>query len=307
VKAANMAEVLQLKTVQNQSFLLGAGLVASSALLWSFGGTISRFISAENSWTVVFWRSYFATLFLLLYMVVRDGNYGTLALFRNMGRAGVAVACCFAIASTCFVVALAHTTVANILLIQAAVPLLAAALAFFLFGERPATSTWIAICVVVVGLTVMVSESLSGKVSPVGDGLALIIAIVFAIATVITRRAATVRMMPAVCLGTAMAGLFSGLLVFRASAFAVTLPDLAWLVLFGAVNLGLGLAVFSMGARLLPAAIASLIGTLEPVLAPLWVWLVHAEVPSQFTIIGGAIVFVALFSHLLIEWTARKW
>ena len=64
---------------------------------------------------------------------------------------------------------------------------------------------------------------------------------------------------------------------------------------------GLGQAFFVTGARLLPAPIAALIGTLEPVLAPIWVWLVHTEVPSQRTLIGGAIVMAALFSHILWE------
>jgi drug/metabolite transporter (DMT)-like permease len=292
--------------LSKSTFFLGALLIAGSALLWSFGGTIARFISADNSWTIVFWRSFFAAMFLLLYMVARFGEQGTIALFRKMGGAGLAVACCFAIASTSFVVALAYTTVANILLIQAAVPLLAAALAFFLFGERSTTSTWITIGVVVAGLAVMVADSLTGRVSPIGDGLALLITVVFAVATVITRRSAHVQMMPAVCLGTALAGAFSAMVVFATATFSVSLLDLGLLAIFGVINLGLGLALFSMGARLLPAAVASLIGTLEPVLAPLWVWLIHAEVPSELTIIGGTIVFVALFSHLLLEWMKSR-
>ncbi len=304
--SAKQATCCFVSSFSKSNFLLGALLIAGSALLWSFGGTIARFISAENSWTIVFWRSFFASLFLLLFMIAREGEQGTTALFRKMGWAGLTVAGCFAIASTCFIVALAYTTVANILLIQAAVPLLAAAIAFFRFGEQPATSTWIAIGVVVAGLAVMVTDSLTGEVSPIGDGLALVIAMVFAIATVITRRAAHVRMLPAVCLGTALACGFSAIIVFASATFAVSLVDLGLLVLFGAVNLGLGLALFSMGARLLPAAIASLIGTIEPVLAPFWVWLVHAEVPSKFTIIGGSIVFAALLSHLLLEWMKSR-
>jgi drug/metabolite transporter (DMT)-like permease len=287
-------------------FLLGAALVAGSALMWSFGGTIERFVVTDNSWTVVFWRSFFAASFLLLFMMLRDGSVGTERMFRNMGWAGLAVAACFAVASTCFVVALAYTTVANILLIQAAVPLLAAALAFFLFGERPALSTWIAIGVVVAGLAVMVWDSLTGKVSPIGDGLALVIAIAFSIATVITRRAAHVQMLPAVCLGTTFAGIFSAFIVVKAGAVSVSPSDLGLLMLFGAANLGAGLAMFAMGARLVPAAIAALIGTLETVLAPLWVWLVHGEVPSNYTIIGGTIVFAALLSHLVMELRASR-
>ncbi len=287
-------------------FILGAALIAGSAMTWSFGGTIARFIATDDSWAIVFWRSYFAALFLLIFMVLRDDASGTARLFRTMGWAGLSVAACFAIASTSFVVALSHTTVANILLIQAAGPLIAASLAYFLFGERPALATWIAIGVVVAGIVVMVWDSVTNDASPIGHGLAILIAVVFAIATVITRRASNVRMMPAVCLGTAMAGTFALCMVARGGEIAVSLSDLGLLFLFGAVNLGAGLAMFSTGARLIPAAIASLIGTLEPVLAPIWVWLIHSEVPSRFTIIGGTIVFAALFSHLVFEWKKSR-
>src|SRR5436190_22125928 len=101
----------------------GIFLVAASAIVWSFGGAIARFLHVDNSWTIVFWRSAFAAAFLLLFTLVRDGPRGTLALFLGMGSAGIGVALCFATASTVFIVALEHTTVANILLMQAGGPL----------------------------------------------------------------------------------------------------------------------------------------------------------------------------------------
>ncbi|MDE2383338.1 MAG: DMT family transporter [Alphaproteobacteria bacterium] len=277
----------------------GAALVIASALLWSFGGTIARFISVQDSWTVVFWRSTFAALFLLAFMLVNDGPRETTAMFRRMGWAGLAVALCFAIASTSFVIALAYTKVANILLIQAGVPLLAALLAWAVFREKVSVPTQLAIAAVIAGVGIMVSESLDGKVSPIGDGLAILIAFAFACATVISRHHAEVRMLPAVCLATSVAGLFAAT---RLGSFGVSPADFGFLFLFGAVNLGAGLAVFTMGVRLIPAAFAALLGTLEPVLAPLWVWLVHGEVPSARTLLGGSVVFAALFIHLLLEW-----
>jgi drug/metabolite transporter (DMT)-like permease len=282
---------------------LGVLLVAGSALTWSFGGAIARFIAVDDNWTIVFWRSLFAALFLLGFMLWRDGPRGTVRLFRNMGAAGLGVACCFAIASTSFIVALAHTTVANILLMQAGVPLFAALLAWSLFGERVSRATWIAIAAVIAGVAIMVSSSFTGKVSPIGDGLALLISVMFSIATVITRRHANVRMMPAVCLGTILAAAASA---FLAGGFVVSAPDAAWLFLFGAVNLGMGLAMFATGARLIPAALAALVGTLEPVLGPIWVWLIHNEVPGVSTIIGGSVVFAALFIHLLTDWRRQR-
>ncbi|TIS92379.1 DMT family transporter [Mesorhizobium sp.] len=277
---------------------IGFLLVFLSALMWSFGGTIARFIDAGDSWTVVFWRSVWAAAFLLCFMVWRDGWRGTLKLFRDMGLPGLAVAFCFATASTCFVVALAYTTVANILLMQAGVPLLAALLAWALFRERVAMATWAAIAAVIAGVAIMVSESLDGAVSPIGDGLALLIAFMFSIATVITRRFAHVRMTPATCLGTMLAAAFAA---SQASEFAVSGHDMGFLFAFGVVNLGLGLAFFATGARLVPAAVAALLGTFEPILGPIWVWLIHSEVPSARTIVGGAVVVTALLVHIGLE------
>lgn len=282
----------------NTNTTKGLLLVAGAALTWSFGGTIARFISASDSWTVVFWRSVFATLFLLGYMIVRHGPQGTITHFRAMGWPGVAVGVCFAIASTSFVVALAHTTVANILLMQAGAPLFAALITFLIFGESISRGTWVAIAAVIAGVAIMVSQSFTGEVSLIGDGLALIITISFSIATVVARRHNSVEMVPAVCLGVMIAACFSGTM---ASQFMVGPVAFAWLILFGAVNLGFGLAIFITGARMVPAALAALISTLEPVLAPVWVWLIHGEIPTVTTIIGGGVVFLALLGHVLMQ------
>ena len=281
----------------------GIFLVTGSAIVWSFGGTISRFLAVTDSWTIVFWRSIFAALFLLCFMFWRDGPRGLIGLFRNMGLPGLGVALCFATASSSFVIALGHTTVANILLMQAGVPLIAALITWILFHEKISGATWAAIAAVIAGVAIMVSDSFSGRVSPIGDGLALLISVLFAVATVITRRHANVRMAPAVCTGVTIAACVSGSL---ASHYMVTSTDFAWLIAFGAVNLGLGLAMFVTGARLLPAALAALVGTLEPVLGPIWVWLVHHEIPSGRTLIGGGVVFTALLIHLLVDWHRQR-
>ncbi len=279
----------------------GAWLVFGAAAVWSFGGAIARFLSVTDSWTIIFWRSLCAAVFLLGFMLKRDGLRGTGALFAGMGWAGIGVGLCFATASTSFIVALSHTTVANILLMQAGAPLFAALMMFLLFGERVSAGTWVAIAAVMAGITVMVSDSLDGSVSPVGDSLALVIALSFALATVLTRRNAHVRMMPAACLGT-LVTLVAGLLF--AGSLQVSAADAAWLFVFGALNLALGMMCFVTGVRLLPAAVAALISTAEPVLGPVWVWLVHGEVPVGRTLLGGAIVIAALLAHL--AWQMRQ-
>jgi drug/metabolite transporter (DMT)-like permease len=277
---------------------LGAWLVFGSAFVWSLGGIIARLADVENPWITIFWRSGTAMVFLLAFMLLRDGRAGTIQLFARMGVAGLAVAACFAVASTSFVVALQYTTVANVLLMQAGVPLIAALISRVLFGKPLRLVTALAIAAVIAGVAVMVSDTLAGRVSPIGDGLALLIALAFASATVITRRKSGIRMTPAVCTGTAIGcALALPLSLATAGSVAVEAWQLPILGLFG-ITLGLGLALFTQGARLIPSAFAALLGTAETILGPLWVWLFLAETPTPRTVIGGAIVVVAILAYL---------
>jgi drug/metabolite transporter (DMT)-like permease len=273
---------------------IGMLLILGSALTWSFGGALARFLSVIDPWTVIFWRSGWAAAFLLAYMLKRDGVRLTILHFRRMGLAGIGVSLCFASASMAFVVALQYTSVANILLVQAGGPLIAASMAWLFFNEKVSIGTWVAIAAVIFGIGVMESESLDGNISPIGGALSLTIALVFAVATVITRRFAHVEMVPAVTLGVTISFVYA---TFKAPTYAVTPLDMLVLFAFGALNLGGGLAMFVAGARRIPASIASLIGTAEPVLGPVWVWLIHNETPSLLTLIGGLIVLGALLGH----------
>lgn len=274
----------------------GTLLVLLAALVWSSGGVISRSIGLEDQWAVVTWRSVFAALFLLGFLVWRDGVKGLVPLFRSMGWAGLGVALCFAISTTCFVLAISYTSVANVLLIQAAAPLIAAFFAWIIFKESVPLATWLAIIGVVLGIVMMVSDSLGDDLSLLGNLFALALAFSFAGATVVTRHYAHVRMTPAVATGVIMSGLFAA---FMASDLSVGTTDLGWLIAFGALNLGVGLALFVSGARLIPAALAALLSTLEPVLGPVWVWLFHHEVPSTATLMGGLVILTALLGNIV--------
>ena len=281
----------------------GLLMVFGSAAVWSIGGTIVRFISIEDSWTIVFWRGIWATSFLLGFLLVRDGMQGSWRLFCDMGKPGLAVAVCFALASTAYVVALAYTTVANVLLVQAGVPLLAALTGWILFGERIGLATWVAIAAVITGVTVMISESFTGQASPIGAVLAVVVALAVTGSTVLTRRFSHVRMTPACCLGMALTVLVAAP---QAGGFATSGVDMALLFAFGAINLGVGMALFATGVRLVPATVAALIGTLEPVLGPIGVWLVHDETPSMRVILGGTIVMGGLVGHLAWQYLAQR-
>jgi drug/metabolite transporter (DMT)-like permease len=276
----------------------GLAFVFGGELAWSLGGMISRFISIDDAWTVVFWRGVFAAAFLIVFMLAKNGWKSTLRSFQVMGLPGIAVACCFAFCSASFVIALSNTTVANVLMLQSATPLIAALIGWAFFGEKAGLATWFAIAAVAIGVFVMFSGGVNSEVSWLGDGLALAIAAVFAIAIVLTRRHANIAMMPATALGVLIGACIGA---SQAASLAVSQQDMFSLFAFGAINLGLGLALFSMGARLVPAIIVALMTVIEPVLGPVWVWLVHAEVPTTRALIGGTFILGALLFHVLLQ------
>jgi drug/metabolite transporter (DMT)-like permease len=277
----------------------GVLFVAAAALCWSTGGLLARLVDTDT-WTTVFWRSIFAAVFLLGVTIVQEGRAAWPRVHRiggGMGWAGVAMALCFATASTCFINALARTTVANTLVIQSTSPFIAALLGWAWMGERVRRRSWIAMAAALAGATVMAAHSW-GVGSIAGDLLALVTAIAFATATVIVRRHRELRMTAA----AGLAGVFSAVFAWPPARPLEAGPDdLALLALFGAAQLGFGLVLFTAGARLIPVAEASLIAVLESVLGPLWVWLALGETPAPAALLGGAIILTALVVHTALD------
>ncbi len=265
----------------------GQAYVALAALAWSSAGVLQRHLSVGTT-TQVAGRALFATIALLV--VVAIASRGSLrASFRAIGPHGLAVAACTAIASGTFIVAINHTTVANVLFMQAVAPVAAGVIAWLSFRDPMTPRTITAMAIALAGVAVMVGGP--GGAHGVGLGLSAVMTLSFALGLVITRHRRDISMLPA--------GMLSQLLVVAAFApFAhpgsVGGHDLVLLVLLGAGQIGLGLAFVTIGARLIPAAEVALITLLEVVLGPLWVWLALAERPATATLVGGAIVIAAV-------------
>lgn len=281
------------------TFRTGVLLVIGATLAWSIGGTIDRFITNDDVWVVVFWRSLFAGVFILGFMMARDGVTGTRQLITSARWPTALVGVCYSISTVCFILALSYTSVAKVLLIQSAVPIIAAAISWVLLRERVPVHTMIAIAGVVAGISVIFSGSIAQNASLLGDMFALAIAVSFALSVVITRKYPGIRMTPAVLLGVTIAGTIA---FFLSGPLAVSLRDFGFLALFGMVNLGLGLALFVTGARLIPSVLSALLSVIEPILGPIWVWLIHNEVPTGLVLLGGAIVMGALCFNMFFDW-----
>jgi len=261
--------------------------VALAAVAWSTAGVLQRQLTIDTA-TQVSGRAALAGAALLVYVAVVERGRVVRA-FRSVGLAGVAVALCIATASGSFIAALNHTSVARVLFIMAAAPVLAALLARVTLGEPITRRTVVAMAVALAGLTLMLGAP--GEGSLAGDGLSFLAALAFALMIVITRWRHDVSMAPASCLAQAI--LIAAFLPF-ASPGEIGGGDLAWLAALGIGQIGVGFALFTVGARLIPAAQVGLITLLEVVLGPVWVWLALDERPSTLTLVGGAIVIVAI-------------
>jgi len=273
----------------------GGLLVACAAVCWSSGGLIARLVTT-GPWTTSLWRGLFASLFLTL--VLRIANRRNIvAQWRDGGGPVLIAAVCMATASTCFIFALSRTSVANTLILMSTGPFVAGLLGWTLLGERVAPRTWLTMGVALAGAVVMVSSSYGGG-AIVGDLLAIVMAGSFATATVVVRRHPQIQMAPAAALATAL----TALVALPLSDPLATAPrDLVLLAFFGVGQFGAGFLLFMAGARLIPAAESSLIGMLETVLGPLWVWLVLDERPGTATLTGGALILAALLANTLVD------
>ena len=261
--------------------------VGLAALAWSTAGVLQRELSVGTA-TQVAGRALFAVFALLAFVSFTDSR-GLVQVFRTIGRAELAVAACTAVASASFIVALNHTTVANVLFMQAVAPIAAALIAWRGLHESVSRRTGAAMVVAVGGVGLMVGGP--GGAHGLGLALSILMTLSFALSVVITRHRRDISMAPAICL--------SQVLVLAAvGPFAhpgtVGTADLLLIVVLGVGQIGLGLAFLTMGARLIPAAEVALITLLEVVLGPLWVWLALSERPSTTTLVGGAVVIGAV-------------
>ena len=264
----------------------GRTFVALAAVAWSTAGILQRELGVGIG-TQVAGRALFALLGLLAYVAVAERG-AVLGSFHAIGRAGIAVAALLAISSGSFIVALNHSSVANVLFFQALAPVLAAAFGM-LVGEPVSRRTWLAMVVAIGGVVLMVGGP--GRPHALGFALSVLMTTSFAGLLVITRHRRDVSMAPATFL--------SQLLVLVCAApFAhpgqVGSRDLVLLISLGIGQIGLGFVFFTIGGRLIPAAEVALITLLEVVLGPLWVWLVLSEQPGAATLLGGAVVLAAV-------------
>lgn len=276
----------------------GVLLVVLAGLLWSFMGLAIRHIDTAGTWAILFWRSVGMVPVLFAFIAWRSGGHPVERL-RRVGLAGVlgGLGLVFAFAGAIY--ALQATTVANAVFLFAASPFMAALLGWIVLKEPVRPATWAAIAVAGVGMFVMVRDGLAGG-ETAGNFAAVLSAFGFAVFTLTLRWGKLEDMMPAVVLG----GLFSMavaviVLGVRGEVLAVPVKDIVISVAMGAGMLSTGMALYTLGSQVVPAAELTLLSMVEVLLAPIWVWLILGETASAGTFLGGGILLLAIAGNAL--------
>lgn len=275
----------------------GVALVVVASLMWSLMSLAIRLIEGADTWQVLFWRSAGMVPVLVVLILARSG--GLWRPLRAVGLAGVIGGAGLVAAFAGAIFAVQTTTVANAVFLYAASPFLAAILGWLILGERVAPATWAAIALAGVGIFLMVREGLSLGMGR-GSAAALLSAAGFAAFTLALRWRRLGDMYPALLIGGLMSmAVAAGVTLGTGGTLAVSLRDGGIAMAAGAVLLGLGLALYTLGSRAVPAAELTLLAMIEVMLAPVWVWLVLGETASPGTWIGGAVLLAAVAGNAL--------
>lgn len=208
------------------------------------------------------------------------------------GKAGWAVAALYGLGSISFVTAVFHTSTANLVFILAFNTFFAALLSWIFLGERPNTATFIAMAATLCGVAIIVSDSL-GSGGLFGDFMALCSAFLVAAAITISRRSGEDMGFTAL-IGVVLPFLVAAAMVAHTGYF-VEAPW--WIIFNGAIIMPISFFCLAAGPKYISGPEVAMFYLLETVLAPIWVWMIFAEAPSNRSLFGGMIVIVALVVH----------
>ncbi|MGB5329861.1 MAG: DMT family transporter [Gammaproteobacteria bacterium] len=282
----------------NISYLNGVVLVLMAGVFWSTMGLGIRNIEVANVWQILFYRSWALGAFLFILITFRSG-YKPIVTIRKAGIAGAIGGMGLVLAFAGGIYAIQTTTVANAMFLFAAAPFLAAVLGWVILRESVRKATWVAMVFAMIGIAFMVLNGISaGRMW--GNISAIISATGFAIFTIALRWGKLEDMLPAVFLAGVFAIIVSAIVCqFGGYGFDIPAQDVAIALSLGVFQVGVGLAVYTIGSKVVPAAELALLSMTEVLLGPLWVWLFIGETASFFTLVGGSILMLAIAGNAI--------
>ena len=276
-------------------------LVFLGAVTLSFGGLLVKSFEGSTLWQILFWRSFFFTLVIIIFLFVNYKKTVFSALYKS-GLPGLVGGIILAVGFASYVFAMYETTVANANFIIQTQTLFLAIFGYFFLKEKISTLTLFCICLAISGILLMLGTSISpGQMT--GNLVAFIMPISFAILILIVRKFPEVDMIPL----QLVAGIFAMIIGLLLSPTIIVSPkDIFLGFLAGFFQVGFGFIFITIGARSTPAAFVGIIMLTEAVLGPFWAWMFVNENLPLTVLIGGSIVITAVVIQFFDKFIKEK-
>ena len=284
-------------------------IVLLAGTIWSFGPLVVRYMDDPHlvPWQYIFGRGLTIFILLNLYLYFEEGN-NFYKNYKKIGLSGLIGGSGLGIAMMSFIYSITNTTAAVTLLCLAAMPFFTALLAFLFLKEKITLNVWISIFIATVGILIMALDN-TEKNSVIGFIFGIISSIGFSVFSVSLRwrketpKFTTVAIAGLVCFLTAGIVILSSNITFFSSSYNSSLFSLHGTIVC------LGLILYSIGSKVIPAAELTLLSLTEVIGGIFWVWLPLFginETPSTNTVIGGFFLFVSLvYYSLVMRWNKR--
>ena len=284
-------------------------VVLFAGILWSFGPLVVRYMDNPNQvpWQYIFGRGLTIFILLNLYLYFEEG----IKFYKNylkMGYSGIIGGTGLGIAMISFIYSITNTSAAITLLCLAAMPFFTALLAFLFLKEKISLNVWISIFIATIGIIIMAFGS-TGSNSLVGFIFGMLSSIGFSIFSVTLRWRTQTPKFTTVAFSGFFCFIFAAIMLLSTKqVFFSTSYNGALFSLHGTL-VCLGLILYSIGSKAIPAAELTLLSLTEVIGGIFWVWLPILginEVPDTYTIVGGFFLFISLIYYsLLMRWNKR--
>lgn len=258
-----------------------------TAILWSLGGLLIKSVNS-NPLAIAGVRSGISAILI----IILNGRPKL-----NWSFAQIGAALAYSATVILFVIANKNTTAANAILLQYTAPVYVVVLSAWLLKEKIRLLDVVTVFFAMGGMVLFFVDSISAK-GMIGNIIAALSGVAFALFTVFMRMQKEGSPVESVLIGNVVTAAIGVPFLFG------SMPDTkGWfcLVLLGLVQLGLPYILYSKAIKHVTAVEASVIPILEPVLNPVWVFMLLGEKPGALAIIGGVIVIAAITGRCLIS------
>ena len=284
-------------------------VVLIAGLLWSFGPYVVRHIDEAQQvpWQYLFTRGIVIFTILNLFLYLEEGNK-FLENYKKVGVSGLIGGVGLGIAMISFIYSITNTSAAVTLLCLAAMPFITALLGFMFLKETISVNVWVSISIAAIGILIMAIDN-TGQNTIIGFIFGLLSSIGFAVFSITLRWRKETPKFTTVAIAGLFCCIFSGaMIIVNDLNFLSTGKNHALFATHGTL-VCLGLILYSIGSKHIPAAELTLLSLTEVIGGIFWVWLPLLgvnEIPTQSTVIGGFFIFLSIIYYSLIIRTNRR-